>query len=342
MAAASILARLDSGDPFLVEKPFGEGHVIECAIPVDADWSNLPMRPFYLPLLQRLTIYLASTVFPPRNLDVGKPIVAFLPSADAGKKAMLTTPDGVMLEIPILKKNERGVAEYGRTQRPGLYTLTPPSGSAISYVVNASRKESDLRKLSAKEIADFGKTHGVAVVHSGTEYRELDHAQRYGMELWRPLLWLLLAVLFLEIFLQQKFARARMKVSRAMNEHIRTSLRFLGDWPWWAGARPRPRARRRCLVFLSPRDTPVSAHAALAASDTPRARHRIAGFHALRTRPASSQSHRPAFQAVSFHRWLEEHGPDRFLHGCRAEDPDSSAARHAAGRRGVDGPAEGR
>ena len=209
MAAAATLARLDSGDPFLVEKPFGDGHVIECAIPVDADWSNLPMRPFYLPLLQRLSIYLASTVYPPRNLDVGKPIVAFLPAADAGKKAMLSTPEGVTLEVPIVKKNERGVAEFGRTQHPGLYTLTPPSGQPIAYVVNASRKESDLQKLTQKEIADFAKTHGVKVVHSGAEYRELDHAQRYGLELWRPLLWALLAVLFLEIFLQQKFARAR-------------------------------------------------------------------------------------------------------------------------------------
>ena len=211
-AAASILARLDSGDPFLVEKPFGDGHVIECSIPVDADWSNLPMRPFYLPLLQRLTIYLASTVFPPRNLDVGKPIVAFLPPADAGKKAMITTPDGAMLEIPVVKKNERGVAEYGRTQRPGLYKLTPPSGQSLAYVVNASRSESDLQKLTPKEIADFAKTHGVSVVHSGAKYRALDHAHRYGLEMWRPLLWLLVAALFFEIFLQQRFARVRVKV----------------------------------------------------------------------------------------------------------------------------------
>jgi hypothetical protein len=212
MASASILARLDSGDPFLVEKPFGEGHVIECSIPVDADWSNLPMRPFYLPLLQRLTIYLASTVFPPRNLDVGKPIVAFLPSTDAGKKAILATPEGLTLEIPVVKKNERGVAEFGKTQRPGLYTLTPPSGKPIAYVVNADRKESDLQKLTPKEIADFAKTHGVSVVRTGAEYRELDHAKRYGMELWRPLLWVLLAALFFEIYLQQRFARAPGKI----------------------------------------------------------------------------------------------------------------------------------
>ncbi|MDQ3622341.1 MAG: VWA domain-containing protein, partial [Verrucomicrobiota bacterium] len=73
------LARLENGDPFLAEKRFGEGRVILCSTAVDGDWSNLPMRPFYLPLLQRLSVYLASTVYPPRNLEVGKPLVAFLP-----------------------------------------------------------------------------------------------------------------------------------------------------------------------------------------------------------------------------------------------------------------------
>ncbi|MEI8310624.1 MAG: BatA domain-containing protein [Verrucomicrobiota bacterium] len=207
--ATTVLARLDSGDPFLAEKQFGQGHVIECAIPVDADWSNLPMRPSYLPLLQRLSVYLASTVFPPRNLDVGKPLVAFLPVSQAGKTAALVTPDGVALEIPIIKKGERGVVEFASTQRPGLYVLTPPGGPPLHYVVNTSRRESDLERLTDSEIHGFAKAHGVSLVRSGAEYRKLDHTRRFGMEIWRAILWVILVLLFLEIFLQQKFARAR-------------------------------------------------------------------------------------------------------------------------------------
>jgi hypothetical protein len=207
--APTVLARLTSGDPFLVEKQFGDGRVIQCAVPCDADWSNLPMRPFYLPLLQRLSIYLASTVFPPRNLDVSKPLFAFLPVSDAGKKAALALPDGSMREVAVVKKGERGVVEFGQTQQPGLYTLTAPSGAATHFVVNTSRRESDLQKLTAAEIADFAKSHGVAVVHSGAEYKQLDRARRYGSEFWRPLLWVLLALLFLELFLQQRFGRVR-------------------------------------------------------------------------------------------------------------------------------------
>lgn len=145
----AVLARLESGDPFLVEKNFGEGRVVLTATAADADWSNLPLRPSYLPLMQRLSVYLASTVFPPRNLEVGRSIAAFLPPGDAGKKAQLTLPDGTTAELPIAKKGSRGVVEWSRTQQPGLYTITPADGKPLHYVVNASRKES--RSRSALE-----------------------------------------------------------------------------------------------------------------------------------------------------------------------------------------------
>ena len=87
------------------------------AVPCDAEWTNLPARPFYLPLMQQLVTYLASKVYPPRNVDVGKPLVAFLPSADAGKKTILIFSDMqeeldkvTVRNFPIDLKNIRVIA----------------------------------------------------------------------------------------------------------------------------------------------------------------------------------------------------------------------------------------
>lgn len=206
-----VLARLDTGDPLFAEKRFGEGRVIACSTALDADWSNLPMRPFYLPLLQRLTVYLASTIFPPRNLDTGKPIAAFLPATDVDKKATLTLPDGDAVELKIVRKGSLGVAEFARTQRPGLYTLTPQSGSSIHYVVNANRRESDTSKLSDAEITELAKSHGVLLVRSSAEYKQLEQKRRFGTELWKPLLWALLIFFVAEMLLEQLFAGVRRK-----------------------------------------------------------------------------------------------------------------------------------
>ena len=211
--AVTTLARMENGDPFLIEKNIDQGRVIISSTAIDADWSNLPLRPSYLPLLQRLSVYLASTVYPPRNLDVGQRIDAFLPVADAGKKASIIDPEGVATEVSVVKKGERGLVEFTRTQKPGLYTMNPPGGAPTYYVVNASRAESDLAKLTPQEIDALAKSHGVSLVRSGAEYKALDHTRRYGREFWKPLLWLVLGLIFLEIYLQQRFARARGKVA---------------------------------------------------------------------------------------------------------------------------------
>lgn len=208
----TVLARLDSGDPFLVEKTYGEGRVIACSTTLDSDWNNIPARPSYLPLIQRLCVYLASNVYPPRNLQVGEQLVSFLPPDTAGKKATLTLPDTSIVEVPIVKKGERGVVEYPQTQRPGLYKLQAPGGEPVHFVVNAERSESDMTKMSESEIKAFAKTHGLQLVHSAEEFKALDKAQRYGQEIWKLALFILLVLLFGELILQQMFARGRRKV----------------------------------------------------------------------------------------------------------------------------------
>jgi hypothetical protein len=222
------LARLDSGDPFLVEKKFGEGRVIACATALDADWSNLPMRPSYLPWLQRLTVYLASTIVPPRNLETAQPIAAFTAAAEADKEAVLTKPNGEVEKAKVVKHGTRGVVEFKKTQRPGLYTLQLPSGAPIHYVVNADRRESNLAKLTEKEIGELARAHGVSLVRSAAEYKQVEQKRRFGTELWKWLLWALLIFVIAEMVLQQIFAGIRSRPRSAVPGSPIGSPAFMG------------------------------------------------------------------------------------------------------------------
>src|SRR5205814_10620081 len=138
--------------------------------------------------------------------DVGKPLVAFLPVADAGKKALLTDPEGKSTEVAVSNRGTRGVVEFAQTQRPGLYVLDAPGGAKIHFVVNVDRKESDLRQLGDGELQAVAKSVGANVVHSWSEYRQLDQQRRYGQEVWQILLFAVLAFIFLEMLLEQFFA----------------------------------------------------------------------------------------------------------------------------------------
>ena len=47
---ASVTARLDTGDPWIVERPFGQGRVAIVAGPIDAEGGTLPVNPDFVPL----------------------------------------------------------------------------------------------------------------------------------------------------------------------------------------------------------------------------------------------------------------------------------------------------
>lgn len=207
--STTLIARLESGDPFLVEKKYGEGRIIQCATTCDRDWNNLYARTFYLPLMQQLVTYLASTVYPPRNVDVGQSLAAIFPKQAAGKTARVTDPAGETHEITITSKEERALSEFAETQRPGKYVMVGPDNEPIHFVVNTSREESDLRRLDKSAVAAMAEDLGAAFVGSGKEHAQLDEHRRFGREIWRPIFWAVLVLIFFELYLQQRIGDKR-------------------------------------------------------------------------------------------------------------------------------------
>ena len=58
-AAVAPLIKLDDGQPLLAERAVGTGSVLLLGTGVHVDWTNLPLKPLFLPLLARLTLHLA-------------------------------------------------------------------------------------------------------------------------------------------------------------------------------------------------------------------------------------------------------------------------------------------
>jgi hypothetical protein len=138
---------------------------------------------------------------------VGEPLTFFVPLENVGKPALLTLPDASTVDVTVAGRGDHGVVEYPQTRRPGLYTLVPSDGIPIHCVVNVDRAESDPERLTDSEIQNLAKSHGLQLVRSAEEFKALDKVQRYGRELWQWALIGLLVLLFVELLLQQKFAR---------------------------------------------------------------------------------------------------------------------------------------
>lgn len=206
---AVVMARLETGDPLIVERRFGDGVVVQVATACDADWSTLPMQPSFLPLMQQLVTTMALQAMPSRNLETGEPLVALFPSDQADLRLMLTSPDGTRHTVRSVTRGKQSVVQFDRTGQPGVYTLTDPDGKAIHYVAQAPRGESDLRRLTAEEIGAIAEELDADVVESAQEFLDLEHERRHGREIWRLLLLALVGLMVTELFLQQRFARVR-------------------------------------------------------------------------------------------------------------------------------------
>ncbi len=208
-ARGIVMARFETGDPFLVQHRVGDGLVVEAAIPCDADWSNLPVRPVYLPLVQQLITTLAFQVLPPANIQVGQPLLAVLPPKATDGTLTLTMPDGARRAVSATSRGTGCVVRFRDTRQPGVYTLSGPAVDPLRFVASTERTESRPVLLDNPQLNTLATQLGATIVRSADEYLKRDRDRRFGREVWKPLLLTVLGLMFLELVLQQRFTKVR-------------------------------------------------------------------------------------------------------------------------------------
>jgi hypothetical protein len=210
-----VMARLETGDELLVERAFGEGIVVQMATACDADWSDLPLKPAFVPLMQQLIATMASHISPPRNISTGDPAVAIVgrvaedQEVPEGETVSVVLPDQSRRTVQTTARGNLRLARYEQTQRPGVYLMSTPAAETIHFVAETSRSESDLALVDKASIEVLSTSISANVVDSSQEYLSQDRLRRHGREIWKYLLAALLAFMFLELILQQRFARFR-------------------------------------------------------------------------------------------------------------------------------------
>lgn len=201
--ADSVLARLGNGDPFLLYKPFGEGHVLLFTVPATADWSNLPIRNLFLPLAMRIVHLAARSQNERTNLLAGQPFETNLyPQVKAAAAAEVSGPLGpagqtASEQRETLAADARNILKFDKTWQLGYYTWRVPGQGQVGgvFCTNPDGTESDLAEIADEKLrTDVGarETH-VAASLTDLVSRFEDTARR---ELWQYLLMvcLLLAV----------------------------------------------------------------------------------------------------------------------------------------------------
>ncbi|MEL7337856.1 MAG: hypothetical protein AAFN70_16800, partial [Planctomycetota bacterium] len=207
---ATVIARLDTGDPFLSLAERGKGILIQCSTSADADWNSLPLRPTYLPLMQQIVTFLATRNLPSTNVEIGSPLVVGVPSET--ENVTVISPDGTKSKVnaqPLVGDSSRLIATFSNTFRPGVYTFRTNDRDAASRLcILSNPAEGDLRSAKQEDVAAAADSINAGLHESVDDYLTKSRRSRYGREIWRYFLLGLVALMTGEVFLQQRFGSA--------------------------------------------------------------------------------------------------------------------------------------
>jgi hypothetical protein len=172
------------------------------AVAPTRDWSDLPVRGLFVPLLYRSVYYLsASTSVAGEQLVAGRPTELRVTGVSPDASLRLQGPGGI--EVTPEQRTLFGATllNIGTTlSEPGLYDVRADTARVRRIAVNVHPAESDLEAASSAEAATTLReaTEGRVQTVAGTEEDAVTEAlrtQRAGTEIWN--LFLLLALLFL-------------------------------------------------------------------------------------------------------------------------------------------------
>jgi len=214
MPGASVSARLDPGDPWIVERPQGKGRIMLLATALDAEAGTLPANPDFVPLVHEWIFHLAGTTEAQR-VRPGEPLVFELnpPPAPEFQTLLLQTPKGTKLQAPILRASGSAQVRLDVANASGIYRLTlpdPPGGFAYAAVEEDGR-ESDLAPLEPAESLKLAEGWPLSFETDprrlGTRLVSARAGGRH--EVWRALILAALVGLCLEVYLTRRLVRSQ-------------------------------------------------------------------------------------------------------------------------------------
>jgi Mg-chelatase subunit ChlD len=202
---ARVIARFDDGAVAAAERRIGSGRVIVWTSTLDDSWSDVAVKPVYLPLVHQLVRYLAHYEQPVSWLTVGQVLdlaAASRPRADR----VVVTPSGQRVTQTaggsgVLELSEQGVYEVRGTS-PGA-----PAKRPEAFAVNLDPAESDLAPIDTRELVAAVTGHATPVATRALAPEATQEDTEKHQALWWYLLLAGLLLLATETVIANRLSR---------------------------------------------------------------------------------------------------------------------------------------
>ncbi len=224
---ASVAMRFEDDQAWILESKIGKGRCLWISTACDDDDSNLPTRSIFVPLVQKLTVFVCNAVPPETSLlasdvwtrRVHEPVPK---SNQETKEVRISKPDGKGVNVQLADDR---IFRFGETRLLGTYVARPvesqqnvsPKGSEQGSTPDSmiacvkskdwrSANESQLTYLSSDELDKVAASYNATVSASSRDLLKISHMDWHGREIW-TWVWTALVLCFLaEMALEQSLS----------------------------------------------------------------------------------------------------------------------------------------
>ena len=209
IATIPALIRLDGGWPLMVEKRVGTGRVVFFGTSLQLSWTNLPIRPIFVPMINQLMLSWSGMRQTRLRTVAGMPLEYRFLENDAAESIEIIPPTGGVIQIPI--EDGRSI-RFDETYQIGVYTIRPLGGirrDTIPFSVNIDDDEIDPKIVTETELGKiFGEKSFVYI--KAEDKKPLDLSMfKSGTSLWDMFIIFVLVILIVEALIANRLTLNR-------------------------------------------------------------------------------------------------------------------------------------
>lgn len=207
-----VVLKYADGSPAVMERTFGLGRVILFSSTANTAWNDLPLRPAYLPLVDRTLGSILDRAGARLNIPVGG-VFRWVCDPDwTNKDALITTPGEKEASLRRINMVDgTPTLRFDETERAGAYGVSVKSDppGVLKFAAQFNPEESNLAGLAPSQLASLAAAAKVIHWEPGARLGEGTAGGGGGRELWTALIILLLAAACAESLLGAFFSESR-------------------------------------------------------------------------------------------------------------------------------------
>ncbi len=184
--------------------------MILAGFPATTRWTNLPLKPEFVPLLLRLVSYAsqAPDLLVPSTVPADGAAEIAVAGTWAPATARVIDPRAQSSPVVLERSASRLLGQFDQTSAKGYYAVEarggrtePPQAATAAFSVNTAPEESDFQTVTEDQVRQWLPTAQLTFVNASSEAEQTHGALGEEREIWRPLIILLFALIGAEFLL---------------------------------------------------------------------------------------------------------------------------------------------